>query len=46
MKLDTVKRTRSERVPDQQLFPVLVILALLLLGFEQVLSHTVLRRLP
>jgi hypothetical protein len=45
-KLDTVKRTRTERVPDQQLFPVLAVLAGLLLLLEQLLSHTVLRRLP
>jgi hypothetical protein len=44
--LDTVKRTRSERVPDKQLFPIFAVLAAILLAIELVLSHTRLRRLP
>jgi Ca-activated chloride channel family protein len=44
--LDTVKRTRSERVPDKQLFPVFAVLAAILLACELLLSHTRLRRLP
>jgi len=44
--LDKTKRVETERVPDQQLFVPLAILALLLLLVEQVLSHTRLRRLP
>jgi Ca-activated chloride channel homolog len=45
-KLDTVKRTRTERVPDKQLFVLMVLLAAGLIAFEQLLSHTRLRRLP
>jgi Ca-activated chloride channel homolog len=44
--LDTVKRTRSERIPDQQLFVPIAVLAAFLLGLELLLSHTRLRRLP
>jgi Ca-activated chloride channel family protein len=44
--LDTVKRTRSERVPDKQLFPPFVVFAAILLALEMLLSHTRLRRLP
>lgn len=44
--LDTVKRTRSERVPDKQLFAMLAVIAAVLLAFELLLSHTRLRRLP
>jgi len=45
-KLDTTKRTRTERVPDKELFPILVIIAAILIGLELLLSHTRLRRLP
>jgi Ca-activated chloride channel family protein len=45
-KLDTTKRTVSERVPDRQLFVPLATLAILLFLLELVLSHTRLRRLP
>jgi Ca-activated chloride channel homolog len=45
-KLDKVKRTRSERVPDKQLFVLMVLMAAGLIAFEQLLSHTRLRRLP
>ncbi|HEY0990648.1 MAG TPA: VWA domain-containing protein, partial [Kofleriaceae bacterium] len=45
-KLDTTKRVEIERVPDKQMFVPLAILALVLLGFDLVLSHTRLRRLP
>ncbi len=45
-KLDTTKRTRSERVPDKQLFGVFAILAAILVALELLLSHTRLRRLP
>lgn len=45
-KLDTTKRTVSERVPDRQLFVPLASLAILLFLLELVLSHTRLRRLP
>jgi Ca-activated chloride channel family protein len=45
-KLDTVKRTRSERVPDKQLFEVVAVLAAALILLELALSHTLLRRLP
>jgi len=45
-KLDTTKRTVSERVPDQQLFVPFATLAALLLALELLLSHTRLRRLP
>lgn len=45
-KLDKTKRVELERVPDQQLFVPLALIALALLGLEQLLSHTRLRRLP
>jgi hypothetical protein len=45
-KLDKTKRTRTERVPDHQLFVPMVIGAALLLLLEQLLSSTRLRRLP
>jgi Ca-activated chloride channel family protein len=45
-KLDTTKRTVSERVPDKQLFVPLAALAALLFACELLLSHTRLRRLP
>jgi Ca-activated chloride channel homolog len=45
-KLDTTKRTVSERVPDKQLFVPFAALAALLLACELLLSHTRLRRLP
>ena len=45
-KLDTKKRTTTERVPDQQLFFPLAILAALLFALELLLAHTRLRRLP
>jgi Ca-activated chloride channel family protein len=45
-KLDTTKRTVSERVPDKQLFVPFAALAALLLALELLLSHTRLRRFP
>ena len=45
-KLDTTKRTKTERVPDKQLFIPLAALALALLGLELLLSYGRLRRLP
>ncbi len=45
-KLDTTKRTVTERIPDKQLFVPFATLAVLLLAFELLLSHTRLRRLP
>ncbi len=45
-KLDTTKRTVSERIPDQQLFVPFAVIAALLLALELLLSHTRLRRLP
>ena len=45
-KLDTTKRTITERIPDKQLFVPLATLAALLFGLELLLSHTRLRRLP
>ena len=45
-KLDTTKRTVSERVPDKQLFVPFATIAALLLALELLLSHTRLRRLP
>jgi Ca-activated chloride channel family protein len=45
-KLDTVKRTRTERIPDKQLVVSLVLIAAVLLALEILLSHTRLRRLP
>ena len=44
--LDTVKRTRSERIPDKQLFVAMVLIAGVLIALELLLSHTRLRRLP
>ncbi|HEY0192097.1 MAG TPA: hypothetical protein VGC42_13345, partial [Kofleriaceae bacterium] len=44
--LDKTKRVELERVPDQQLFVPLALIALALLGLEQLLAHTRLRRLP
>ncbi len=44
--LDTTKRERRERIPDKQLFVLLVGLAAALLVLELILSHTRLRRLP
>jgi Ca-activated chloride channel homolog len=45
-KLDTTKRTVTERVPDRPLFVPLVAIGLVLLLLELLLSHTRLRRLP
>ena len=45
-KLDTTKRTVTERVPDKQLFVPLATLAILLLALELMLSYGRLRRLP
>ncbi|MBS1122823.1 MAG: BatA (aerotolerance operon) [Deltaproteobacteria bacterium] len=45
-KLDMTKRTRTERVPDKQLFGVFAIIAAILVALELLLSHTRLRRLP
>jgi Ca-activated chloride channel family protein len=45
-KLDTTKRTITERIPDQQLFVPFVLFALGLLGLELLLSYGRLRRLP
>lgn len=45
-KLDTVKRTRTERLPSKQLYLLMVLIAAGLLAFELLLSHTRLRRLP
>jgi Ca-activated chloride channel homolog len=45
-KLDTTKRTVTERVPDRQLFVPFALLAALLVLLELLLSHTRLRRLP
>ena len=45
-KLDTTKRTVTERVPDQQLFVPFALLGAVLLLLELLLSHTRLRRLP
>jgi Ca-activated chloride channel family protein len=45
-KLDTSKRTITERIPDQQLFVPFALLGIALLMFELLLSHTRLRRLP
>lgn len=45
-KLDTSKRTVSERIPDQQLFVPFALLGVALLLLEMLLSHTRLRRLP
>lgn len=45
-KLDTVKRTRTERLPSKQLFVLMVVIAAALIALEALLSHTRLRRLP
>ena len=45
-KLDTTKRTVTERVPDKQLFVPFAALAALLVLLELVLASTRLRRLP
>jgi Ca-activated chloride channel family protein len=45
-KLDTVKRTRTERLPSKQLVLLMVLIAAGLLACEALLSHTRLRRLP
>ena len=45
-KLDTTKRTVTERIPDKQLFVPLALLAAILFGLDLLLSHTRLRRLP
>ena len=45
-KLDTTKRTITERVPDKQLFVPFALLAAILIALELLLSHTRLRRLP
>ena len=45
-RLDTTKRTITERIPDKQLFVPLALLAAILFGLDLLLSHTRLRRLP
>ena len=45
-KLDTTKRTVTERIPDKQLFVPLAIVAAILFGLDLLLSNTRLRRLP
>jgi len=45
-KLDTTKRTITERVPDKQLFVPLAVIALALIGLELLLAYGRLRRLP
>jgi Ca-activated chloride channel family protein len=45
-KLDTTKRTISERVPDKQLFVPFAVIAAALIALEFLLAHTRLRRLP
>ncbi|MFT3692545.1 MAG: VWA domain-containing protein [Kofleriaceae bacterium] len=45
-KLDTTKRTITERIPDRQLFVPLAVLAAILLLVELILSNTWLRRFP
>jgi Ca-activated chloride channel family protein len=45
-KLDTTKRTVTERIPDAQLFVPFALFALGLLGLELALSYGRLRRLP
>jgi Ca-activated chloride channel family protein len=45
-KLDTTKRTVTERVPDKQLFVPLAAIALALIGLELLLAYGRLRRLP
>jgi Ca-activated chloride channel family protein len=45
-RLDTTKRTVTERVPDRELFLPLAAIAALLVALERLLVHTRLRRLP
>ena len=45
-KLDKIKRTTIEKVPDKQLFLPLAFLATILFGIDMLLSHTRFRRLP
>jgi len=45
-RLDTTKRTVTERVPDHQLFVGFAALAAALVALELLLAHTRLRRLP
>jgi Ca-activated chloride channel family protein len=45
-KLDTTKRTITERVPDRQLFIPFAALAAILIGLELLLANTRLRRFP
>jgi Ca-activated chloride channel family protein len=45
-KLDTTKRTVTERIPDQQLFVPFALIAAALVLLELLLAHTRLRRLP
>jgi Ca-activated chloride channel family protein len=45
-KLDKIKRTTIEKVPDKQLFLPLAFLAAILFGLDLLLSHTRFRRLP
>lgn len=45
-KLDTTKRTVTDRIPDQQLFVPFALVGAVLLLLELLLSHTRLRRLP
>ncbi len=45
-KLDTTKRTVTERMPDKQLFLPLALLAGILIVLELLLANTRLRRLP
>ena len=45
-KLDTTKRTITERVPDKQLFIPFALIAAILIGLELLLSNTRLRRFP
>jgi len=45
-KLDKIKRTTIERIPDKQLFLPFAVLAAILLGLDLLLSHTRFRRLP
>ena len=45
-KLDTTKRTITERVPDKQLFVPFAAIAAILIGLELLLSNTRLRRFP
>lgn len=45
-KLDTTKRTITERIPDRQLFVPLAVLGAILLLLELILANTWLRRFP